>query len=267
MVRLTLEIPGWCGSRPGQFALLQAQSSRCFLARAFSISDEEDEKVSFIIAPVGEGTTELCALTPGEQAWVLGPLGNGFDVELLAAGQGRTVIVGGGVGLAPFPLLLSRMREHSVSSLAQSHGRRMDGTGTAGREVIVLLGFREARQAEGAAPVERALGMFDQGGTRSQIEIVTEDGSRGQAEKVTDTLSRRLRPDDRVVVCGPEAMAKAAWDTCSSVPGVETWFSLETKMACGVGSCHGCIISLADGSYARLCRDGPVFRGEEVFGE
>jgi dihydroorotate dehydrogenase electron transfer subunit len=37
-------------------------------------------------------------------------------------------------------------------------------------------------------------------------------------------------------------------------------------MACGVGSCHGCAVPLADGSFARVCHDGPVFLGETVFG-
>ena len=28
----------------------------------------------------------------------------------------------------------------------------------------------------------------------------------------------------------------------------------------------GCVVTLADGGLARVCRDGPVFAGEEVFG-
>ena len=48
-------------------------------------------------------------------------------------------------------------------------------------------------------------------------------------------------------------------------PGVRTWFSLEANMACGVGSCHGCAIALADGSFARVCHEGPVFPGETVY--
>ena len=105
-----------------------------------------------------------------------------------------------------------------------------------------------------------------QAGLRCRLEVATEDGSRGPAEKVTDLLARHLLPGDRVAVCGPWAMSEAVWRVCSAVPDVQTWFSLETKMACGVGSCHGCVITLADGSHARVCHDGPVFRGEEVFG-
>ena len=37
-------------------------------------------------------------------------------------------------------------------------------------------------------------------------------------------------------------------------------------MACGVGSCHGCVIPLADGRLDRVCYEGPVFTGEALFG-
>ena len=63
LVWLTVEVPGWPGARPGQFALLQAEPSRCFLARALSISDEDEGEVSFLIDPIGEGTRELCGLS------------------------------------------------------------------------------------------------------------------------------------------------------------------------------------------------------------
>jgi len=54
---ITLEVPGWLamvGERidPGRFALLQAEPSRCFLPRAFSIADQDGELISFLMAPV-----------------------------------------------------------------------------------------------------------------------------------------------------------------------------------------------------------------------
>jgi dihydroorotate dehydrogenase electron transfer subunit len=267
MVRLILEVPGWRGSRPGQFALLQADPSRCFLPRAFSVADESGEKVSFVIAPVGEATLELCDLRPGAPVRVLGPLGNGFDVEALVTSPGRAVIVAGGVGVAPFPLLLARMIGHYHEVFPQPVDQQPGSSAAAGPEVLVLLGFRDAEQAQGAAPVQEAAARLGEAGLRCRLEVATEDGSRGPAEKVTDVLQRHLQPGDRVVVCGPEAMAAAAWRVCSTVPDVKTWFSLESKMACGVGSCHGCVLELADGSFARVCREGPVFGGGDVFGD
>jgi len=266
MVGLTVTVPGWRGAVPGQFALLQAEPSRCFLARALSVSDEAGEKVSFLIAPVGDGTRELCALRGGDRVWVLGPLGKGFDVDALVTGPERVVIVAGGAGVAPFPLLLSRLlvKYQAVSVGGTGGGSRTPVAG--GPKVLVLLGFRDGAQSGCALPVQQAVSEMEEKGLRCRLEMAFEDGSRGPVEKATDLLDRHLRSGDRVAVCGPGAMAAAVWKVCRAVPDVETWFSLETNMACGVGSCHGCVLKLADGSDARVCHDGPVFAGKEVFG-
>jgi len=266
MGRVTVEVPGWSGSRAGQFALLQAEPSRCFLARPLSVSDERGERVSFLVAPVGPGTQELVSLRAGDPVWVLGPLGNGFDLESLVKSPGRAVLVAGGAGVAPFPLLLARIAGRYREIYPGLIGEQPGSLGATGPEVVVLLGFRDAAQFEGATPLREAVARVGEAGLRCRLEVATEDGSRGPAEKVTDLLRRHLQPGDRVAVCGPWAMSAAVWDVCSGLPDVQTWFSLETNMACGVGSCHGCVITLADGSQARVCHEGPVFHGEEVFG-
>ena len=253
LVWLTLEVPGWPGARPGQFALLQAPGSRCFLGRALSIAQEEGDLVSFLIAPVGAGTRELCALREGERVWVLGPLGNGFDLRTLTSGRKRLLVVAGGVGAAPFPLLLSR--------LGSEDGREPPKA----IEVLVFLGFRDAAQADGAQPVIDAAAALQERGVMCRTDVVTENGSLGRAEKVTETLQRHLRPGDGLAVCGPWAMCEAVARICGAVADVEAWFSLEAGMACGVGSCHGCVIPLADGTTARVCREGPVFTAQALF--
>jgi hypothetical protein len=141
MTRLSLHVPGWTEARPGQFALLQAEGSHCFLARALSICSQSGETVSFLVAPIGEGTRELCGLTVDSAVWVLGPLGNGFDLESLAEGPGRTVLVGGGVGIAPFPLLVAKLAER-----AESAGRACCEPQAS---LLVLAGFRDSEQAIG----------------------------------------------------------------------------------------------------------------------
>ncbi len=254
LVSLSLRVPGWPGARPGQFAMVRTETSSRFFARPLSISDESGDHVSFLVAAVGEATRELCALGRGAALWVLGPLGNGFDVEALAQRQARLVVVAGGVGAAPFPLLLQRLAAvHGASSAAPA-------------ETTVILGFRDSEQYRAASVVIDVRDQLAVRGWGCLVETAVEDGSRGPAERVTDLLRRRLRPGDQVVACGPWAMCEAVWGLCSRVAGVEAWFSLETVMACGVGSCHGCVITLADGSYARVCREGPVFSGKEVFG-
>jgi dihydroorotate dehydrogenase electron transfer subunit len=254
---LTVQAPGWPGARPGQFVLLQALESTCFLGRPLSVAQQDGETISFLIAPIGAGTRELCGLGAGDLLWVLGPLGNGFDLDALTAGPGRTVLVGGGVGAAPFPLLLSGLAERFAAEPATlcEHPR----------EVLVLLGFRDLAQAAAAGPVATAATALEELGVSCPGEVATEDGSIGRPERVTDTLWRQILPGDKLAVCGPWPMTAAVAHVCAAIPDVHAWFSLEAGMACGVGSCHGCVVPLADGAQVRVCREGPVFSAEALF--
>ncbi len=282
--RLTVEVPGlWPtepGSKkplPGQFALLQAEPSRCFLPRAFSIADHDQDLVSFLIAPIGDGSREVSALPVGSEVWMLGPLGRGFDLPAItdgsfadgnagpsrdgSVGQGgratRLVVVAGGAGLAPFPLLLRRIGD------LVSGGKTVE---PATREVLVLVGYHDRSQVPGGRVLHDAAERLREYGVACRVIEVSEDGSCGEEGLVTAPLAKNLADGDRVVVCGPQAMAAAVWDVCRKTPRVRAWFSLEAGMACGVGACHGCVIRLADGTMARVCFEGPVFAGDEVFG-
>jgi len=57
-------------------------------------------ELAFLVDPIGPGTRALCALEPGESLAVLGPLGNGFQLDVE-----RPLLVGGGIGVAPLPYL------------------------------------------------------------------------------------------------------------------------------------------------------------------
>ena len=83
---------------PGQFFMLEAPGR--LLPRPMSLCLAADRELAFLIDPVGPGTRALCALAPGEELHVLGPLGNGFDLDVE-----RPLLVGGGIGVAPFPFL------------------------------------------------------------------------------------------------------------------------------------------------------------------
>ena len=83
---------------PGQFFMLEAPGR--LLPRPMSLCVAPPGELGFLIDPIGPGTRALCALRSGDAVHVLGPLGNGFrlDVE-------RPLLVGGGIGVAPFPYL------------------------------------------------------------------------------------------------------------------------------------------------------------------
>ena len=83
---------------PGQFFMLEAPGR--VLPRPMSLCLVSETELSFLIDPIGPGTRALCELEPGDRLAILGPLGNGFrlDVE-------RPLLVGGGIGIAPLPYL------------------------------------------------------------------------------------------------------------------------------------------------------------------
>ena len=111
---------------PGQFFMLEAPGR--LLPRPMSLCIAPSGELGFLIDPIGPGTQALCALEPGDPLGVLGPLGNGFHLDVE-----RPLLVGGGIGVAPLPYLSEAL-----------------GTPPA------LLGFRSERHAEAAALVPNA---------------------------------------------------------------------------------------------------------------
>src|SRR5436309_5943545 len=87
---------------PGQFFMLEAPGR--LLPRPMSLALAPPGELAFLIDPIGPGTRALCSLAAGDQLGVLGPLGNGFDLDVE-----RPLLVGGGIGLAPLPYLSERL--------------------------------------------------------------------------------------------------------------------------------------------------------------
>jgi NAD(P)H-flavin reductase len=111
---------------PGQFFMLLPPGH--VLPRPMSLCLTQAGELGFLIDPIGPGTKTLCGLGAGDRVHVLGPLGNGFDLTVE-----RPLIVGGGIGVAPFPYV------------AQVLGRPP-----------AILGFRTAHHAEAAGLVPGA---------------------------------------------------------------------------------------------------------------
>jgi dihydroorotate dehydrogenase electron transfer subunit len=87
---------------PGQFFMLEAPGR--LLPRPMSLCQAPAGELSFLLEAVGSGTRALAAVEPGEELHVFGPLGNGYrlDVE-------KPLLVGGGIGVAPFPYLSEQL--------------------------------------------------------------------------------------------------------------------------------------------------------------
>jgi NAD(P)H-flavin reductase len=123
---LRLERGGIEPGIPGQFFMLEAPGR--ILPRPMSLCQAPPGELAFLIDPIGPGTSAHCALRPGHAIHVLGPLGNGFDLDVA-----RPLLVAGGIGIAPMPYLSEALG-----------GSR------------AILGFRSDRHAEAAQLLPRA---------------------------------------------------------------------------------------------------------------
>jgi dihydroorotate dehydrogenase electron transfer subunit len=116
---------------PGQFFMLEAPGR--VLPRPMSLCLAPSGELGFLLDPVGPGTQALARLEPDDAVHVFGPLGNGFRLDVP-----RPLLVGGGIGVAPFPYL-SEALEHPPA----------------------VLGFRSTWHAEAAALVPNAEVVID----------------------------------------------------------------------------------------------------------
>ncbi|MFN2470013.1 MAG: dihydroorotate dehydrogenase electron transfer subunit [Gaiellaceae bacterium] len=89
---------------PGQFFMLSPPGVP--LPRAMSLCLTPRGELAFLFEVVGRGTRALAELVPGDGLTVLGPLGNGFRLDVR-----RPLLVGGGVGVAPLPYLAAALHE------------------------------------------------------------------------------------------------------------------------------------------------------------
>ena len=128
---LRVERGGLEPGTPGQFFMLEAPGRP--LPRPFSLCTAPDDELGFLLEPLGPGTTALAELRPGDAIHVSGPLGRGFDLDVV-----RPLLVGGGIGIAPFPYLSERLDAPPA-----------------------ILGFRTAFHAEAAALVPNATVVLD----------------------------------------------------------------------------------------------------------
>ncbi|HEY1318467.1 MAG TPA: hypothetical protein VGF10_14690 [Gaiella sp.] len=116
---------------PGQFFMLEAPGRP--LPRPFSLCMAPTGELGFLVEALGAGTTAIAEVGVGQELHVTGPLGRGFD---LTAPQ--PLLVGGGIGVAPFPFLSDRLGEPPA-----------------------ILGFRTAFHAEAATLVPNATVVLD----------------------------------------------------------------------------------------------------------
>ncbi|MDD5115574.1 MAG: dihydroorotate dehydrogenase electron transfer subunit [Candidatus Omnitrophica bacterium] len=222
---------------PGQFLEIKVcDEGLPLLRRPISIHGVNGSRVQLIYEVVGSGTRVLSGRRKGEFLDIIGPLGKGFEYGRKPVG--KSVLVAGGMGVAPLLFLARRLKP---------------------AKPLVLIG---------AGSKEQLLCLQEFKAFGCRMAIATDDGSAGFKGKVTEMLDRLLRemPDagrpGNIYACGPQPMLKAVAKICRG-HNISSQLSLERHMACGFGACLGCVVSTKSG-YKRVCKEGPVFKGEEL---
>ena len=213
--------------RPGQFVQLRLDG--LYLRRPFSVCDRDTDSFTVLFETVGKGTSQLRSVEPGAELDTLTGLGNGFD---LSACGDTPLLIGGGTGVSPLYWLAKELLRQ-------------------GKRPTALLGFNTAGDVFYETAF-RALGV--------ETIVTTVDGSAGEKGFVTDAMARLSY--DYFYACGPMPMFRAI-ERAATTPGQ---YSFEERMGCGFGACMGCSVETKNGPR-RVCKEGPVFAGEELMWE
>lgn len=225
---------------PDQFLHIRVPIPDKVLRRPISISEyDRKAKTCVIIYRVeGPGLADVSQMISGQKLDVMGPLGNGFNLNMPFPKQ-KALIIGGGIGTPPLVQL----------------ARDLVAMGVA---VSVLLGFAQ----KSAVILESEFAAV-----ASELKIVTDDGSYGRDGNVGVLMDEiDVMAFDAVYACGAAGMLRAVASRTVNHPNA--FISMETRMACGMGACYACVVHVGGdetGQQAlKVCDQGPIFRASEV---
>ena len=264
--RIELEAPQIASRvRPGQFVMVRVtQTFDPLFRRPFSVFRRFDKGescgIELVYEIVGKGTRVMTTMAPGDQLDVIGPLGHGFE---LFPDRRVHVFVSSGTGAASLFMLAEE-----TSKIADEH------------DLFVLL---DAKTRESLVLEEEFRSL------KATILISTHDGSYGHHGYVTELLRNAIESGDistdcAIYACGSELMLKALAPICQKYK-IPAQVSMQRSMACGIGACLSCVCRVdkqavsryrdlksshiqfgpeAKFGYALVCKDGPVFRLDEL---
>ncbi|MBS3735393.1 MAG: dihydroorotate dehydrogenase electron transfer subunit [Phycisphaerae bacterium] len=287
--RLTLSVPGFPASRPGQFIQLLCRppyassapreltwgpdsppqlsdpeliDRQTMLRRPISLAGRRDSgdasEIDLIYRVVGTATRWLTGAEPGAELSVLGPLGNGFAPR----GAGEAVLIGGGVGIPPL-LYLAETLADGGTNVTAIFGARSEG--------LMPLRVDGAAVPREPAPSPCIADLPPQ----ARAVLTTDDGTLGVAGTASDALLEWLRRREggaaglTAYCCGPEPLMRAVADICIE-RNLPCQLALERYMACGMGTCQSCVVKVRDTNaengwaYKLCCTDGPVFEAADL---
>lgn len=213
-------------AKPGQFVSVLCEDT--LLRRPFSIANAEKDYFEIIYKIKGKGTKYLKSLKNGDFLDVIGTFGNGFCIE-----NKFSLLVGCGVGIAPVNFLSKILINSGINHK-----------------------FLMSTQT------------FVNINNENSSIIITEDGSvgkKGRLDYYFENIIKEMKPE-KIYTCGPNPAMEYVCNIASKY-NIPVDVSLERDFACGTGVCMGCVIQIKQDNMIlnkRICKDGPVFNGDEV---
>lgn len=213
--------------KAGQFVSIYCDGLT--LRRPFSVYSNNDGKIGILFKERGKGTQYIKSLKVGDLIDIAGPFGNTFDIS-----NKKALLVGAGIGTAPISYLKSKLDEKNI-------------------ENYYAAGFLNKEEIPKGMIIDK---------------ICTDDGSFGEKGSILNYLGVLINDfkPEVIYACGPHIVLKIVSELGEKY-GIETQVAMEKVMACGIGVCRGCVIDIKkDGKIvnATVCKDGPVFKGNEV---
>ena len=215
-------------SKPGQFISILCDGHA--MRRPFSIMNFEKGEISLLFKRKGDGTAFISALKVGDTVDFIGAMGNGFSLN-----NDRILLVGAGVGVAPVYYLK----------------KYLNGA------LRLIAGFQNSGEIPSCL--------------KNEIDFISTDDGSGEVQgkgSIVDYLEEQISryQPDRICVCGPHIVLKLTSEIAKA-HDIPCEVAMEKTMACSIGVCRGCVITLNKNGKlenASVCKDGPVFWGEEV---
>ena len=186
----------------------------------------------FSVAGFGDDTISIIFKIKGEATKYLSTLKNGDDIDFIAPlGNGfdiqnkKSLLIGAGVGIAPMLFLKSELDKNKIDN-------------------FLISGFKTNEEI---------------------IEGSDKTIVGGSVLDDIDKLIEEYKPEI-IYSCAPLIVLKMVSELGIKY-NIESQIALERVMACSVGVCRGCVIKLKKNNElinASVCKDGPIFRGDEV---
>ena len=228
---------------PGQCAMLCVPGiSEAMFSITSSPTNKEYQE--FSIKKCGELTSYLHDLQVGDEITVRGPYGNHFPVETELKGK-NLLFIAGGIGLAPLRSVINYVLDNRANY----------GT------VDILYGSRSMDDLVKLEEIQTEWSVAE--GVNVHLTIDREqEGWDGHVGFVPSYLKElNFATDKTVLVCGPPIMIKFVLQGLKELgfTDEQIYTTFELRMKCGIGKCGRCNLG---SKY--VCKDGPVFRFDEV---